>query len=77
MLTEIRESGYAVNCEEFEVGFGAVSVPIFNHKSEAVAALGVSFAMIRHPEPNYCDDIAKILIEKVKSLSIGFGFVSL
>jgi DNA-binding IclR family transcriptional regulator len=41
-LEEIRQQGFATDHEEYEDNVCCVAVPIYDHKEEVVAALGVS-----------------------------------
>lgn len=46
-LATVREHGYAIVQEELELGYTAVSAPIFNHEAAVLAALSVGGASVR------------------------------
>jgi len=74
-LDEIRLNGYAVNREEFEIGICAVAAPILNHGGEAVASINVSFAIVRHPEPEFLEHLSKKVMEACRQLSFFLGYL--
>jgi IclR family KDG regulon transcriptional repressor len=74
-LAEIRQNGYAINYEEFEVGIRAVAGPILNHAGEAVASMNVSFATVRHPEPAFLDSLAQRVVQACQTLSFSLGYL--
>jgi DNA-binding IclR family transcriptional regulator len=41
-INKVRESGYAEDFEELEIGLTCVAAPIFNHTGKALAAISVS-----------------------------------
>ena len=47
-LARIRATGISINNEELEKGLCAVAGPIRDHSGEAIAALNVSFPLVRH-----------------------------
>lgn len=74
-LAKIRAQGYAVNREEFEVGIGAVAAPILSHSGEAVASLNISFALARHPEPEFISLLVEKVVDSCRQLSFFLGYV--
>jgi len=74
-LKKIRFQGYSVNREEFEIGIGAVAAPILGHSGEAVGSLNVSFALARHPEPEFINLLAEKVIASCKKLSFFLGHI--
>ncbi len=64
-LREIRQKGYSVCDEELELGMYSIAAPILNYEGEALAAVNISFALVRHREP---DRLAKFS-EKIKTVA--------
>jgi DNA-binding IclR family transcriptional regulator len=75
-LDEIRVKGFAVNREEFEIGICAVAAPVLNHDGEAVASINVSFAIVRHPEPEFMQYLSGKVIDACRQLSLSMGYVA-
>jgi DNA-binding IclR family transcriptional regulator len=46
-LTQVRETGFAVDNEEYTPGLRCVAVPIADHQGKVVAAMSVSIPMMR------------------------------
>lgn len=72
-LDQIRRQGYALSLEELELGFAAVSVPVFNHDGYPVAAVSVD-----GPRARLCrsrlEKLGLQLQPRVRQLSAQLGF---
>lgn len=58
-LEKVKKVGYALDCEESEIGVNCIAAPIYNHTRKIVAALGFSIPTQR---------FSKKLIEKILPL---------
>jgi len=72
-LREIRERGYSVDRDEYEVGISAVSVPIRDQASQMVAALGMPGPTSRMT-PERIAEVSAALIEAAGSISRRLGW---
>ena len=75
-LKRIRQVGYSVCDEEFEVGMSSVGAPILNHQNEAVAGINISFALARHRGPAVIAEFSQIIIDASLEISRAIGFES-
>ncbi len=41
-LARVREQGYAIGHEEFEIGLNAIAAPVYNHTGDVIAAISAS-----------------------------------
>lgn len=57
-LQQIREQGYAIDREEFEIGLICVAIPIYNQNNEVVASLSASGPANRFKEKEVKNYIA-------------------
>lgn len=73
-LEDIRLKGYSMDKEEIEFGLQCVAAPIFNAKSEPIAAISISAPVGRMPE-KIIEDIAKNVKDCAFKISERFGFV--
>jgi DNA-binding IclR family transcriptional regulator len=69
----IREQGYAVDNEEYEVGICAVSAPIFNRFGAVIAAIGGPSPTSRMT-PERITEIAEALKEAARAISRRMGY---
>ncbi|WP_421617557.1 IclR family transcriptional regulator [Brevibacillus sp. TJ4] len=68
-LEEIRQNGYAISKEEFEIGICSVAVPIFDRDGVIVAAINVA-APVSVMRPEIMEtDIIPAVVETAKALS--------
>jgi IclR family KDG regulon transcriptional repressor len=72
-LREIRERGYSVDRDEYEVGICAVSAPIRDQTSRVVAALGMPGPTSRMT-PERITDVSAALIEAAGAISRRLGW---
>lgn len=61
-LAEVQAKGFAINNEEYLLGFRCVAAPIFNHKGRVTAALGV-FASTSEMPPERLRYIGSVVAE--------------
>jgi IclR family KDG regulon transcriptional repressor len=75
-INRTRERGFALDDEENEIGVRCVAAPIFDHTSQAVAAVSVSAPIQRIPMPEVPRYGARIK-ETAKAISgkLGYGFL--
>ncbi len=72
-LKKVRESGFAIDNEEFEIGLTCVGVPIKDFTGKAVAAISISGPTLRMNKdmmPYYI----KLALEAGKKISTALGF---
>jgi IclR family pca regulon transcriptional regulator len=65
-LELVRKQGYATNNEELETGLRAVSLPIWDHSDQVVAAINVSGSV----RTISCDRLLNDLMPKVRDTSV-------
>lgn len=73
-LDEVREQGYAVIVEEYEVGLNAVAAPLFGAGGEVLAAISVSGPAFRFTE-DAMHDAAPALLRAAAEISGRLGYV--
>jgi len=73
-LEDVRVHERALNNEELEKGLCAIASPILNYTGEAVAALNVSFPLVRHSMGEAIRDFAPLVKEACREISSHFGF---
>ena len=71
-LEKIREQGYAVDYEEFELGICAVAAPICNRKDSMIAAIG-SPSPTSRMTPERISEIAVAFKEAARAISYRMG----
>jgi IclR family KDG regulon transcriptional repressor len=69
----IRNQGYAVDYEEYEVGVCAVAAPIFNRGGNVIAAIGGP-SPISRMTPERINEIAKAFKDAAKAISQRMGY---
>jgi DNA-binding IclR family transcriptional regulator len=67
-LDEIRQVGYAVDDEEFDLGVRCIAVPIFDFRGKVVGSIGISGPSSRVKRERL-PELAAIVIEIGKALS--------
>lgn len=72
-LEVIRERGYAVDNEEYELGICAVAAPIFNRRSAVIAAIGGPSPVSRMT-PERITEIAEAFKETGQAISHRMGY---
>lgn len=72
-LEEIRQQGYAVDLEEFEVGVCAVAAPVFSRSGNIVAAIGSPSPMSRM-DPERITEMATAIKEVANTISRRLGY---
>ncbi|MDR5860387.1 DNA-binding transcriptional regulator KdgR [Halomonas eurihalina] len=72
-LPEIRKEGVAEDREEAELGVRCLSVPVFDRFGHAVAALSLSFPVVRYDAKKRAEYI-RLLHEAGRRISAGQGF---
>ena len=72
-LVQIRDKGYALGQEELEIGFVSVAVPLRDHTSEVIAAIGVGGSSARLQEDNLLEliELAKVAAQRI-SAQLGY-----
>ena len=71
----VKNQGYAVDDEEYELGVRCVAVPVFDYRDKCVAAIGISGPVSRLPLENFPKVIASVQ-EIGKNLSAVLSFKS-
>jgi DNA-binding IclR family transcriptional regulator len=74
-LAEVRERGYSVAVEEYEVGLNAMAAPVRSHTGLVVAALSCSGPAYRLTEDRM-REFAGVLIEGADEISHRLGYLA-
>ncbi|MCS2608652.1 DNA-binding transcriptional regulator KdgR [Halomonas dongshanensis] len=72
-LSDIRHEGVAEDREEAELGVRCLSVPVFDRFGQAIAALSLSFPVVRYDEQKR-DEYVALLFDAGTRISSGLGF---
>lgn len=72
-LAKVRENGYAVDNEEYEIGLRGVSAPVRNYTGRVVAALSVAGVSIRLNKEK-TQAVISTLVEMTAKMSKHLGF---
>jgi DNA-binding IclR family transcriptional regulator len=73
-LQEIRLKGFALNNEELATGLFAIAAPLRNHTGEAVAAMNISFPLIRHSKQEAMKTFLPLVVGACRKISHSLGF---
>jgi DNA-binding IclR family transcriptional regulator len=71
-LREIRKRGYAVSIEETDTGAMGVAAPVYDHRDNVVAGIGIIAPVSRVPE-SHIPDVAKTVLSAAYQLSRMLG----
>lgn len=71
-LAAVREAGYAVGREEYEVGLNAIAAPVSDMTGGVIAALSVSGPAYRLPQESF-ESAAAMLVEAAELVSRQLG----
>jgi DNA-binding IclR family transcriptional regulator len=71
-LRVIRERGYATSFEETDRGAMGIAAPVFDHRHETIAGIGIAAPISRVPQERV-DEIAKTILEASQDLSRRLG----
>lgn len=72
-LEKIKQNGYAIGKEEYEIGLNAVAAPIRDYTNEVKAALAISGPSYRLEEALF-EKTAQEVIETAQAISIEVGY---
>lgn len=72
-LNSVRDTGIAVECEEYKLGLQSMAAPIFDNYGECNYAIGI-VGLLHSDDQNYYDYTAKVLRETARSVSHDLGF---
>ncbi|MFR9802308.1 IclR family transcriptional regulator [Pseudonocardia sp. RS010] len=72
-LRRVRDAGYAVVVEEYELGLNAVAAPIRDQSGGVAAALSLSGPSYRLP-PERLEDLAPTVVEAARAISRRMGW---
>lgn len=72
-LQEIRERGYSVSVEEYNLGAAGVGAPIFNHAGEPVASISVGGPKTRMTDERIAE-LAKVVTDVAFRASMHLGY---
>ncbi len=73
-LREIHVKGFALNNEELEKGLFAIAAPLRNHTGAAVAAMNISFPLMRHSKEEAMKTFCPLVQEACRRVSLSLGF---
>jgi PcaR/PcaU/PobR family beta-ketoadipate pathway transcriptional regulator len=73
-LKNIREQGFAVNDEELETGLFAIAAPLINHTGVAVAAMNISFPLMRHSREDAMATFRPMILNASREISAMMGY---
>jgi len=72
-IKKVRDSGYAEDFEELEIGLTCVAAPIFNHTGKAFAAISISGPTSRMSD-EIRGEMGKSLVEVTREISKMLGY---
>lgn len=72
-IEQVRNQGYAVDDEEYNLGVRCIAVPVFDYRDRCVASIGISSPTSRLPLENIAN-VVKIVQEIGQSLSARLSF---
>ncbi|MBP1763434.1 MAG: hypothetical protein H6Q65_492 [Firmicutes bacterium] len=72
-IKKVRNSGYAEDFEELEIGLTCVAAPIFNHTGKAFAAISISGPTSRMSE-EIRNEMGKSLVQVTQEISKMLGY---
>ena len=72
-LDEVRQSGFAVDDEEKDLGWRCIGAPIRDHTGQVIAAASVSFVASQLPRDRF-QAVADIVINAATATSTGLGY---
>lgn len=72
-LKKVRELGFAVNDEELEQGLFAIAAPLIDHTGTAVAAINISFPLMRHSREEAMRIFRPMIINAGREISALMG----
>ncbi len=70
----VKENGYALDSEEYEVGVCCVAAPIYDFLGKIIAAISISAPVERVDKSRLDTEIIPALLDSSKKLSIKFGY---
>ncbi|MGA1846068.1 IclR family transcriptional regulator [Deferribacter abyssi] len=73
-LEDVRNKGYAIDNEEFEVGVKCVGAPVFNFMGKVIAGISISAPIERMDDERIKREIIPTIIEGAQKLSIKYGY---
>ena len=74
-IGKVREKGYALDMEEYERDVRCIGAPVLNFMGNVIAGISVSGPEVRMSMERIEKEIAPVLIEAAKALSIKFGYL--
>ena len=74
-LALVREKGYAVDNEEYELGVKCVGVPVFDFMGKVIAGISISAPVERMSDDKIENEIASVIVDAGKELSVKFGYL--
>jgi DNA-binding IclR family transcriptional regulator len=72
-LEEIRDLGYWVSEDDYEVGSNEIAAPVFDHTGRVVAGLGIAIPGARYT-PERRDRSIELVLDAVRGLSEKLGY---
>lgn len=72
-LVTIRQQGYAIDEEDYELGVIAIGAPIFDDSGQVIAGLAITTPLIRF-SPEYCELLIANVVEAARKISIRLGY---
>src|SRR4051794_22779047 len=72
-IRQIRQKGYATNCEENELEACGIAAPVFDFRGEVAIVLNVAIPTFRFKEQK--ENLAKVVIDRARELSSQLGYV--
>jgi DNA-binding IclR family transcriptional regulator len=73
-LREIRRRGFAVNNEELEKGLFGIAGPLRNYSGAAVAAMNISFPLVRHSKKEAVENFCPLVLDACRGISELLGY---
>lgn len=73
-LDIVREKGYAIDNEEYELGVRCVGAPVLDFMGNVIAGISISAPVERLSDERIEGDVAMVIREASRELSVKFGY---
>lgn len=76
-LTRVKGSGYALDREEYARGIGCAAAPIYDHRGQVVAAIGITGPIADYSNPDKLEQLIQLVKDAAAEISRNLGVIDL